>query len=432
MSKYSTFIFESYEFDITSKELRLNYSYDDKLHFTESYKFDFPFVNNIDPLVIDKAVQNIFFMAGVSYYKMYLSPKIQIDSGNMSADDAVFYAETYQKGLGEFFYVNQLDPRYHIDFPITSRPVPAVRASGNGQLIGLGGGKDSLLSTELLRKGEQTIKTWSLGHKSQLEPLVERIGLEHKWVSRHMDPQIIRLNKLDAYNGHVPISAILASVGTLVSILAGTRDLVVSNEQSANEPTLEYDGVSINHQYSKSQEFEQNYQIFLERHFGGTQRYYSLLRPFTELFIAELFAGIGFDKYHDVFSSCNSAYKGDARQIFWDGTCPKCAFVFLILTPYVNREKLELLFNGNNLLLDESLNTIFNSLLGIAGDKPLECVGSIAESRQAMRLAQSIYPELSGYKFEFSDSNDAISHLMPNDVFSKLQSSISSIAKRPE
>ena len=48
---------------------------------------------------------------------------------------------------------------------------------------------------------------------------------------------------MGALNGHVPISAIISSVGVIVAILTGRRDVVVSNEQTANEPTLKYKGV---------------------------------------------------------------------------------------------------------------------------------------------------------------------------------------------
>src|SRR6185437_4477296 len=119
--------------------------------------------------------------------------------------------------------------------------------------------------------------------------------------------------------------------------------VVVSNEQSANEPTLHYEGMEINHQYSKSQEFERDFQEQLTHRLGDHVRYYSLLRPLSEVRIAELFARIGFDAYHDVFSSCNRAFTHDSDHMFWDGTCPKCAFVFLALTPFVAPDKLEAL-----------------------------------------------------------------------------------------
>ncbi len=426
MSKYQQFIFKRYSFDPSTKTVELEYGFDDALTFTERLKFDFDFIG-YDAAALDRAVQQLFFMAGVSYYKAYLPSAIEVKAGQLDEVAAAFYNQTYQNGLGEFFYVNKLDPLIAVNFPANSDSLTPVAAEpASGLLVGIGGGKDSLTTVELLRDKFPDMATWSLGHRDQLTPQVERIGLPHYWVERSIDRQIIDLNAADALNGHIPISAIIACVGTIVAILSGKRDVVVSNEQSANEPTLTYLGVAINHQYSKSQAFESAYQALLKRNFGDSSRYYSSLRPLSELYIAELFAKRGFEKYHDVFSSCNSAFRQGEHHLFWDGTCPKCAFIFLVLTPFIERPQLEALFSGKNLLLDPSLAETYKNLIGIAGDKPLECVGEIKESRAAMRLAQRQYPELA-YDFELPadyDYRQLMPHNMPADVADALISSL--------
>jgi hypothetical protein len=177
--------------------------------------------------------------------------------------------------------------------------------------------------------------------------------------------------------------------------------------------------VAINHQYSKSSEFEADYQAHLQRNFGKTMRYYSLLRPFSELRIAQLFAERGFAKYKDVFSSCNRAYTHDSHELFWCGECPKCAFVFLALAPFVERAELESLWHGKNLLLDPELEDTYRGLLGIKGDKPLECVGEVKECRAAMQMAQKTYPELAKYTFELPEDYDYRNlgpNLIPDDI----------------
>ncbi|MFZ1248709.1 MAG: hypothetical protein WAQ24_00090 [Candidatus Saccharimonadales bacterium] len=423
MNQYQTFVFSGYDFTPHEKILRLHYAYDDALQFTETYRFDFPFAQ-YDPAAFDAAVQQLFFVAGVSYYKAYLAPEIEVRSGVLDEPLASFLSKTYQRGLGEFFYVNRLDPLSPIPFNATVDTLHEVEVDGTGLLIGLGGGKDSLVSVELLRNSGLDIATWSLNHRQQLTPLVERVGLPHYWVDRTWDPQLKALNENGAYNGHVPISAIFAAVGTIVCILSGRRDHVVSNEQSANEPTLFYDNVAINHQYSKSQEFEQDYQALLKHSFGSSMRYYSLLRPLTELRIAELFAPY-FEKYHAVFSSCNTAFRHGSNHLFWDATCAKCAFVFLVLTPFIARQKLEKLFGGKNLLLDASLEKTYRQLLGIEGDKPLDCVGGVRESRTAMRMAQQQYPELNAYNFTLDTSYDfrtLHNHEIPEEIWDLVSS----------
>jgi hypothetical protein len=407
MSSYQTFYFKAYEFNPATKQALFHYAIDEDLFFTEKYTFNFAYVD-YDEAILDRALQTLFFMAGVSYYKTYLPPKITVAAGQLDNALANFLAKTYQRGLGEFFYVNQLDPRTTIPFEPTTDVLPALEtATGAGILVGVGGGKDSLVTIEALRDSAQSFTTWSLDHREQLQPLVEVIDTKHLWVEREWDRQLLDLNKAGAYNGHVPISAIFAAVGTIVAILKGSRDVVVSNEKAANEPTLRYQGVDVNHQYSKSQEFEQDYQMHMQRSFGDSYRYYSFLRPLSELYIGELFAKHDFQKYRATFSSCNRAFRHQSDQMFWCGECPKCAFVFMILTPFIDREAVESIWNGKNLLLDPALQSTYEQLLGIAGDKPLECVGEIKESRAAMRLCQVTYPELQEcYQFELPHEYD--------------------------
>lgn len=402
----SQFIFESYLFDAATKKLELRYAIDQTYHFTEQYVFDFPFVN-YDAKVLDRAIQNLFFMAGVSYYKTTLPEEIVIKHGELDKASAAFFAKTWQKGLGEFFYLNQLNPQTPITFPYTTESRPQTQNMTNeGYLVGIGGGKDSLVSVELLRD-QPNVSTWSVGHARQLAPLIEVIDLPHYSIERIWDPQLVTLNAQPGImNGHVPISAVLACVGTVVAVLSGKRDVVVSNEASADEPTLTYQNVSINHQYSKSSEFERDYQKQLQADFGESLRYYSLLRPLSELRISEIFAQIGLGKYSGSFSSCNRAFTHTQTEMSWCGNCPKCAFVFLALSPFVRREQLETIFGGSNLLLNTALESVYKELLGIEGDKPLDCVGEIKESRAAMRMAQKHYPELSKYTFTLPDEYD--------------------------
>lgn len=422
MSEFQSFVFKSYDFDKNTQQLALTYALDDQVAFTETYHFDFPFVA-YDQAQLDRALQNLFFMAGVSYYKAYLPPTIRIESGQLDSQLAAFFAKTYERGLGEFFYVNKLDPQTKVAFPTNAEALPTISSTvPEGLLVGLGGGKDSLVTAELLRQQGQ-VAAWNVDHEEQLAPLVERIGLPHFSVKRQWDTSLLEHNKQGAMNGHVPISAIFACVGTVVGILSGYKSAAVSNEQSANEPTLQYEGVAINHQYSKSQEFERDYQSVLTHCFEETVEYFSFLRPLTELRIAELFAKTGFEKYADVFSSCNRAFVHTSHGMSWCGECPKCAFVFLILTPFVPRAELEQLWNGKNLLLDPALEPLYRQLLGIEGDKPLECVGEIKESRAAMRLATAVYPELQKYVFDLPNDYDyrqLSAHEMPERYYDVL------------
>jgi hypothetical protein len=437
MNHYNQFIFESYIFDETNKTVSLNYSLDGELQFTETFRFNFDFAE-YDRAVLDQALQLLFFMAGVSYYKTFIPPEIVIKQGDLDPAMAHFFSKTYQRGLGEFWFVNKLDPRTPIAFPTTIPAAVATTSSapGSGLLVGIGGGKDSLVSVELLRPRVQNLATWSVDHQAQLTPLIERIGTPHYWVERTWDRKLLDLAKKGALNGHIPISGIFACVGVVAAILGGKRDVVVSNEQSANEPDFTYQGVEINHQYSKSQEFEADFQKLLLHVFGDQVRYYSFLRPLSEMHIAELFARSGYETYRDVFSSCNRAFIHTSDHMSWCGTCPKCAFVYLVLSSFIPEDELTPLWNGKNLLLDPALEPLYRQLLGIEGGKPLDCVGEIKESRSAMRLAQAHYPELiERYQFELPDDYDyraLAGHHMPAQMYAYLTAGLASFGEPRE
>lgn len=420
MRRFESFIFKDYAFNKETKTLELMYSFDDQLHFKETFIFDFDFIN-YSPQVLDKAIEILFFICGISYFKAYLVNKIEIKVGLIDENLANFLNKLYKKGLGEYLYINNLDFDDIATFRANTKEsfLPLSEAT-NGAIVGVGGGKDSLVVIEALRDKVSNLKTWSLNHKSKLEPLVNKIGLEHFYVERIIDPLLLKLNNEDALNGHVPISAIIASCGVIVAILSGSKDIIVGNEQSSNEPTLMYKNEAINHQYSKSEEFEKDFQKYLIDTFKDSIRYYSFLRSLSELRIAKDFAKNYFDKYKEVFSSCNRAFQLDSKDLFWCGECPKCAFMFLIFTAFIQKDELVKLWKGKNLLLDKSLDQTYRNLLGISGEKPLDCVGEIKESRSAMILAQEKYEELkSRFIFEVPKDYDykkIYPNSMPKDI----------------
>jgi hypothetical protein len=202
----------------------------------------------------------------------------------------------------------------------------------------------------------------------------------------------------------------------VLAVLTGKRDVVMSNERSADEATLSYQGTEINHQYSKSSEYENNFQAQLNDYFGQSLRYYSLLRPLSEVQIAKQFCEHYFDTYSDVFSSCNRAFIHGSDSLYWDEACPKCAFIYLIFSPFLSEEQLAKIFS-ENLLLKPSLHETYRQLLGLTDEKPLECIGETNESRWALLKAASKYPELS--HFGITEAQDVMhlgNHAIPGDV----------------
>jgi len=157
----------------------------------------------------------------------------------------------------------------------------------------------------------------------------------------------------------------------------------MSNEWSASIPTLQYQGRPVNHQYSKSADFEAAFRGVL----AGYPDYFSWLRDRTELWVGQEFAALA--AYHGSFRSCNKAFYAErARRLdHWCGECDKCCFIDLILAPFLPAGALRRIFGQAGEPLDNpKLAGKFRALLG-AGAKPFECVGEVNECRAAVLLA---------------------------------------------
>ena len=103
------------------------------------------------------------------------------------------------------------------------------------------------------------------------------------------------------------------------------------------------------------------------------------MRPLSEFQIAKYFAGL--KQYHPIFRSCNAGSKTDS----WCGHCPKCLFVYLILSPFLSREAVRDIF-GRDMLEDETLKGTLDQLTGVVEEKPFECVGGRDEVNTAIVL----------------------------------------------
>jgi hypothetical protein len=240
---------------------------------------------------------------------------------------------------------------------------------------------------------------------------------------------LFEYNRLGAWNGHIPVTAINSAILVCAAILYGYDAIIFSNEQSASVATLEYDGQQVNHQWSKSLEFEQRLRGYLKSHIAADLDYFSLLRPWSELAVTREFSRSTL--YDDVFSSCNRNFRirGERPADRWCGQCPKCHFVFLALAPFVTKPRLLAIF-GRNLLDDASLAPGFDALLEYREHKPFECVGEGRESRAAMfalaqrpewredalvaRFAEEILPQLERDNLTLAAQlQPAASHFLP-------------------
>lgn len=378
------FSFDRYVFSEASATLALHYSLDD-VALVEQLKFigGRTVFSVAEREALERCFELAHLLAGISYFKAAI-PKQLVHPYRLSAAAAAFLNKVYANGLGEFAYQNGLS-LHRRTFFIESSPSTSglPLALPNRSVVPLGGGKDSLVSVELLKPLGFPVRTIAIGQSQLIKQVAQTTALEHIAIERRVDPKLFELNRLGAYNGHVPISAILASFLLCGSIIYGYDTVVMSNEASADAPNVTAaDGFEVNHQYSKSSEFESDFAELVEQELLANFRYLSLLRPWSEIKVAEQFARSS--TYDRVFSSCNRNFHlGRDAERRWCRNCPKCRFVFLALSPFVSRDRLLAIFSGD-LLADETQRTGFAELLGLVGNKPFECVGEIGESRSAL------------------------------------------------
>ena len=193
-------------------------------------------------------------------------------------------------------------------------------------------------------------------------------------VSRKIDNELLELNKKGFLNGHTPFSAMIAFLSYAISFMLGKKYIALSNENSANESNVV--GENINHQYSKTMEFENDFRDYAKKYLKTDIEYFSFLRPISELQIAMLFSK--FKQYHKVFKSCNVGSK--KTPWVWCGSCPKCLFVYIILSAFLDEKELFSIFE-KKLYEDKSLLDTFIELAGFGEIKPFECVGTYSEVR---------------------------------------------------
>jgi len=385
----SRFSFTGHHYDAATGEATLSYEVDG-LSLNETITFPWA------PWPADasrqasflQALEVLHLIAGISYYKAGLARDIDVAECSIDELLAGFLNELYLQGLGEFAYVNQLDLSALIRFETNTdkSSAPMDLDLPERALVAMGGGKDSLVCLQILRDAQIEVQPVCVGGSSLIGETAKAAGLPLIRIGRKLSPELAEMNSGGAWNGHVPVTAINSAILLCAGLLYGYRYVVFANEASANEATLtDARGKEVNHQYSKSLAFEQAFRGVIHRRVSPNVEYFSLLRTYSEIAITRQFAAM--TDYHSVFSSCNRNFHLGGSQIEgrWCLDCPKCRFSALALAPFLKPAQL-VAIQGDDLLDREDQLQGFKELCGLQHDKPFECVGSIAESRAAMKV----------------------------------------------
>lgn len=383
--EYPNFIYKDYK--IIESDNKITFKFDFEIeglenfnHEIEILKKDFKW-KNLKSKILKNIVFNLGLVESISYFKATCSKNYYIKCGKIDNYQEAWFKKLFFLGLGEFRYKNNIKAQEEdfVNFHSLGEKIELEEDNSKlmGILIPIGGGKDSCVTTELLKNKFNNIDLFRVGINEVSIKCAEASGFPREKiveVTRKIDKTLLSLNERGFLNGHTPFSAMIAFLSYSISYMLGKKYIALSNENSANESNVE--GENINHQYSKTFEFENDFREYAKRYLKCQIEYFSFLRPISELQIAMLFSR--FKKYHKVFKSCNVGSKQEPWV--WCGNCPKCLFVYIILSSFLSEEELKSIF-GKNLYEDEKLLKTFIELAGFGEIKPFECVGTYSEVR---------------------------------------------------
>ncbi|HTV00740.1 MAG TPA: hypothetical protein VMF13_09395 [Luteitalea sp.] len=306
--------------------------------------------------------------------------RVDVTWGSLTTAQSTFWSWYLQGGLGQFRYQQGLDPTrpIRVDAPLASpQSAPNVPALREAALVLNGGGKDTIVASELIREAGLPFE-WLSGnptraHRALIDASGVSVSNEVRW---HRDPALKAAGRYD--RRHVPFVAVYLVLGTLVAACRGLRYVVVGNERSADDGNVVLNGLEVNHQFSKTHAFESAFQTHVVDALGLPMHVFSVLRPFYEIRLAQIVSQ--HPEYFHAFVSCNR----QGTDSVWCGTCAKCAFIALALGPFVTRDALNGIF-GTDILAHPGIRRHWLALVQ-EGVKPWECVGTKDESRLALAL----------------------------------------------
>lgn len=393
-NQYQEFIYDSFQIEEDSDSFQVTYTYlIHELKFMPKMVIHKKYITN--QAIQREYLEYLFFQYGLfdlmNYYKLTCSPKIVIRAGYIDEKQVSFFKKVLYQGLGEYFYNNHITLSYQefVTFQVDSNKKYKIEDKNtlySGNLIPIGGGKDSIVTLELLKDYHEDNKLFMLDRNLYPE---NRSGYDSIYMAGYQDQdivifrneldlQLLELNKKGYLNGHIPFSACLSMASFILAYLTHKKYIILSNEASANEGNQK--DLEINHQYSKSYEYEKDFREYARNYLSPNIEYFSLLRPWNEYTIVQEF--LKHRKYLPIFRSCNRGTK----QNIWCNHCSKCLYVYIMLYPYLSEEELSQVFE-HNLLDDKSLLEEFLGLILEDKLKPFECVGTKLEVNFSLQEA---------------------------------------------
>lgn len=393
--KVSSFTFGTYTIDNKKSIITFSYHVEFKFGITKTFT-DKLFFNDITPerwkkvpeAVLKPTLEALLLMIGINYWSAFRTRNIRIEGFTLTREQAHFWNSLYLNGLGEFFYLMDIDFHDLIAFPYDDTsvaPSPISLKRSERALLLNGAGKDSILSAEILKTSGKVFDFFAFAPTPAHTRIAKLVGAKTICVSRRRDPLLDTI-----LQGAYPSVSTFTFVAVLLAELLDYNEIVFSNERSADFGNLTYLGLPVNHQWCKSSEAEKMINEYIQCFITPSISTSSLLRKFSELEIVRRF--VRYPKYLYDVTSCNSYFwlppiqQRLQRTNYWCNQCPKCVFLFACFSAFLPKKEVISIF-GADLYKRRRLLPLIKSILGIEGFKPLDCVGEPEEMILAMHYA---------------------------------------------
>ncbi|MGJ3230517.1 MAG: hypothetical protein ACFE0P_01815 [Oceanicaulis sp.] len=386
------FILHAPEFDAADNTARFCFDvprfgrFEETVAFPETARLD-----GIEAGLQDQLLQLAAILSGTSYFKAAPTQALKFEFP-LTGEAKTLAELTYGPGLGEFYVRNDLayPPALSIEAETAQGGGSARRDASQAPraVTAFGGGKDSHVASAIVAEagGEAERVSVILSEKvgDRLQSMSETPVI---LIHRTLDPRLIDISKSgEALNGHIPITGVNSTLLGLYAAARGLDWVVFANERAASEPTMETNGHPVNHQFSKSLEFEDALRAAFEAA-GAGFAYFSVLRPVTEIWTAHYLATRA-DFALEIFASCNRNFVFAGPNALepgrrWCGKCAKCVYTAVLLAPFLPVERHAEIFQSKP-LHDEANLEFLREIAGLAGAKPWECVGEMREVAAAL------------------------------------------------
>ena len=182
--EYEFFRFQRYDYTLENDTLSVKFyfSLDDKYFFTPSFEVPSKKLyhwDNLNDSHLDALIFNIGMVELVSYWKLACPKKVYIAPRSLEEKQILWWKKLYFNGLGEFFYLNGIKENVNDFMEIISEGEFFCEKINielkEKTMVPIGGGKDSVVTVELL-KNKMPIIPMIINPRGATKECVEAAG----------------------------------------------------------------------------------------------------------------------------------------------------------------------------------------------------------------------------------------------------------------